>query len=240
MKKLGSQIMVAVVCCILGFMLAYQFKTLTKYGPKIDVNKGTTDITADVEQYKKDKVDMQKSVDELQAQVDKYEKAATNNNEISKEILSELENLRLLTGAYDVTGPGITVRLTPSSTIFGTTVPNEKVTYQHLTFLVNELRFAGAEAIAINGYRITARTGIKSGRDNNYIIINGVDQKVSPMDTIEVTAIGNVDLLKKDLNFKGTLDDFKNISDIKIIESDKIKIPKSTKISKFEYAMPTK
>ena len=76
MKKLGSQIMVAVVCCILGFMLAYQFKSLTKSGEKIDVSKTSTDITADVEQYKLDKVAMQKRVDDLQTQVKKYETGA--------------------------------------------------------------------------------------------------------------------------------------------------------------------
>ena len=183
---------------------------------------------------------MQKTVDQLQDQVKKYETAAANKNEINKEIINELENTRMLTGYYDVVGPGITVKLTPASTIFGTTVPNEKISYKHLIVLVNELRFAGAEAIAINDYRITSTTGIKSGRDNSYIIINGADQKISPLDTIVVTAIGDKDLLEKDLNFKGTLEDFKNISEIKIDKVDSIKIPKYTKVSKFEYAKPIK
>ena len=240
MKKLGSQIMVAVVCCILGFMLAYQFKTLTKYGEKLNVNKVSPNITADVEQYKVDKANMQKNIDELQSQVKKYEDAAVNKNDINKEIVDELENTRMLAGTYDVQGPGIKVHLTPVSNIFGTNVPNEKISYKHLIYLVNELRFAGAEAIAINDYRITARTGIKSGRDNSYILINGVDQKISPLDVIVVTAIGNKDLLVKDLNFIGALDEFKGISDVKIDKVDSIKIPKSTKVSKFEYAKPIK
>lgn len=237
MKKLGSQIMVAIVCCILGFMLSYQFKTLTKYGEKINVSNTNSDITT-IEQYKKDKSDMQKTVDELQSQVSKYEDAAVNKNEINKEIVNELENTRMLIGAYDVEGPGIIIHLTPVSNTFGTDVPNEEISYKHLIYLVNELRFAGAEAIAINDYRITARTGIKSGRDNSYIIINGADQKISPLDTIVITAIGNKDLLSKDLNFLGVLDDFKGISDVKIDEADNIKIPKDTKVSKFEYAKP--
>jgi uncharacterized protein YlxW (UPF0749 family) len=240
MKKLGSQIMVAVVSCILGFMIAYQFKTLTKYGEKDNINSNNnSDITADIEQYKQDKSEMQKRVDELQSQVKTYESAAANKSDISKEILDELESTRMLTGAYDVEGPGIIIHLTPASNIFGTKVTNEKISYKHLTYLVNELRFAGAEAIAINDYRITARTGIKSGRDNSYILI-GADQKVSPLDTIVITAIGNKDLLAKDLNFPTALDDFKGISEVKIDKADNIKITKYTKVSKFEYAKPTK
>jgi uncharacterized protein YlxW (UPF0749 family) len=239
MKKLGSQIMVAVVCCILGFMLAYQFKTLTKYGKKIDVNETSTDITADIEQFKKDKAEMQKTVNELLVQVKKYENAAVSKDETNKEIVNELENSRLLTGVYDVTGPGVIVHLKPKSNIFGTNAP-DKISYQHLNYLVNELRFAGAEAIAINDYRITARTGISSGRSNSYILINGADQKISPSDTITITAIGDRDLLSKALNFTGALEDFKLTSDVTIEKDDKVKIPKSSKISKFEYAKPTK
>ena len=242
MKKLGSQIMVAVVCCILGFMIAYQFKTLTKYGEKININNDSgsnSDITADIEIYKKDKVDMQKKVDELQAQVKKYESAAVSKSDINKEIIDELENTRMVTGATDVKGPGIIINLTPLNNSFGTNVLKD-ITFEHLTYLVNELRFAGAEAIAINDYRITARTGFSSGRGNSYILISGADQKISPKDTIVVTAIGNKDLLSKDLNFKGALEDFKNTSVITIVKDDNIKIPKSTKILNFEYAKPTK
>jgi uncharacterized protein YlxW (UPF0749 family) len=242
MKKLGSQIMVAVVCCILGFMIAYQFKTLTKYGEKSNINNANSnnsDITADIEIYKKDKIDMQKRVDELQSQVKKYESAAVNKSDINKEIIDELENTRMVTGATDVEGPGIIIRLTPVSNIFGTNAPKE-ITSEHLTYLVNELRFAGAEAIAINDYRITSRTGISSSRGNSFILINGADQKISPKDTIVVTAIGNKDLLSKDLNFPTALDEFKGISGVNIDKADNIKIPKSTKIIKFEYAKPTK
>jgi len=239
MKKLGSQIMVAVVCCILGFMLAYQFKSLTKYGSNIDV-RASTDITADVEQYKVDKAAMQKRVDDLQSQVKKYETVAVNKTGVNKDVVTELENTRKLTGYYDVVGPGVTIKLTPVSTIFGSTVPNEKISNEFLIYLVNELRFAGAEAIAINDYRITSTTGITSERDNSYIIISGADQKISPMDTIVVTAIGDKELLAKDLNFQGTLEELKTVSNVVITKVDSIRIPKYTKVSKFQYAKPTK
>ena len=137
-------------------------------------------------------------------------------------------------------GPGVTIKLTPVSTIFGSTVPNEKISNEFLIYLVNELRFAGAEAIAINDFRITSTTGITSERDNSYIIISGADQKISPMDTIVVTAIGDNELLAKDLNFQGTLEELKTVSNVVITKVDSIRIPKYTKVSKFQYAKPTK
>jgi flagellar motor component MotA len=63
LKKHGSQIAVAIVCCILGFILTYQFKTLIKQENEIKINttnRDSADVTAEIEQYKKTKEEMDK------------------------------------------------------------------------------------------------------------------------------------------------------------------------------------
>lgn len=237
MKKLGSQVTVAIVCCILGFMLAYQFKLLTKYKINPDIPAKSTDITVEVEQYKKEKDELKKQVDELDAQIKKYESAAANRNDISKEVLEELENTRTLIGANDVKGPGLIIYLTPENN-FGSSTVREEITDQHIAYIINELRFAEAEAIAVNDIRITSRTGIKSGSNNSYILIN--EQKISPTKPIIITAIGDKELLYKGLSFQGLFADFKGICSVKLEKSDNIKIPKYTKPYKYEYAKPVK
>lgn len=238
MKKLSSQITVAIVCAILGFMLSYQFKMLAIYNKKQSVSKTATDITVEIEQYKKEKTDLQKKVDELQSQVKNYENAAAGKSDATKELLSQLENSRTLAGATDVQGPGITIYLKPSSKIFGNKEPQEEITDKLLSYLVNELRYAEAEAISINGTRITSKTGIRSASNNTYILIN--DQKISPNSLITITAIGDKNLLYQAIAFPNTLAEFNGVCEVSFEKSDKISIGKYNKPFSFQYAKPVK
>lgn len=243
MKRVSSQIVVAIVCCILGFMLAYQFRMLTKYQKKQTDTKTASDITVENDMYKKEKVEMQKKVDELQAQIKKYEESAVSSNEPNKEVLNELERTRMLVGATDVEGPGINIYIKPiTNTILGNNAERKKITDQDLVLLINELRFAGAEAISIKNYRVTSRTGIKiSGGANPFIMLDE-QRKISQDEQIVISAIGNKELLSGGINFRGALNFIdayvEGQCEIKTEKSDKIKIPQSNMPVKFEYAKP--
>ena len=245
MKRISSQVIVALVCCILGFMLAYQFRMLTKYQKKQADNKSASDITVENEMFKKEKTEMQKKIDELQMQIKKYEEAAGSSNESNKQIVNELERTRMLVGETEVEGPGLNVYIKPiSNIILGSNVEKKKITDQDLVLLINELRFAGAEAISINNYRITSRTGIKiSGGANSFIVLDG-QRKISQDEQITITAIGNKELLWSTISFRGALNIIPSYAqgdcEIKYEKSDKLKIPSSNMPMKFEYAKPVK
>lgn len=236
MKKIKSQISVSIVCCILGFMIAYQFKILNMRGNEAIISKSGTDITVEIEQYKKQKEDLEKKVNDLQSQLKNYENAAAGRSDVSKSILKELDDTRIMMGNTDVKGEGVNIYLTPNTGIFSNN-NIERITDRHLVYLVNELRFAGAEAISINDYRITGRTGIRDS--GNYILIDG-DDKISPTSRITIKAIGDKTLLYSNLSFKEVFADFKGICEIKFEKSDSIKINKNTKIYKLDYAKPIK
>lgn len=236
MKKYKSQITVAVVCCILGFMLAYQFRILNKRANAANIGGATTDITLEIEQYKKQKEELQKSINDLQVKVKKYEEAAASRSAETKNILEELENTRLLTGTKDVKGPGVILYLNPKTKILGNDVPGEHITDKHLVYIVNELISAGAEAISINDARITPRTGIRTSGNN--ILIN--EERISPFERITIKAIGNKDLLYSTLSFPGVLTDFLPISIPEYDKYDNIEIKRYNKTFKFEYAKPVK
>lgn len=237
-SKLRSQIGIALVCAILGFMLTYQFKAFMRQEKIFNISSttGTTDITVEIEQYKKQKAELEEKVNELQSKLDAYEKAATEENDVSKAVLAELENARLYTGFYDVHGPGVVIYLDPSTDLFGSS-SGEHITDKHLVYLINELRFAGAEAISINDIRITGLTGIRNA--GNYILIND-NEKVSFSKRITIKAIGNKDLLYSALNFPEVFSDFRGICTVKYEKSDDIKISKYSKPFTFEYAKPVK
>lgn len=235
MRKWTSQISLALVCAVLGFTLAYQFKAILKKEKILNVNQYTANTAnAEIEQYKKDKEGLNKKIEELQTKLNDYESAAAGNDDTTKKLLTDLEETRLLTGTTDVQGEGIIVYLIPSQDIFGNN-GGMTITDRHLVYLVNELRFAGAEAISINDIRLTLKSGIRIS--GSTIIINGED-RVSPSQKITIKAIGDKKNLEASLNFPETLSDFKGISEVKYEVSDNIKVQKYNKAYKFNYAKP--
>lgn len=234
-SKLRSQISIAIVCVILGFMLTYQFKALMKQENIFNLGSATsTDVTVEINQYKAQKKELETKVSELQTKLDAYEKAAAAESDVSKNLLTELENARLFTGVYDVHGEGVVIYLDPTTDLFGTTT-GEHITDKHLVYLINELRFAGAEAISINDIRIMGLTGIRNA--GNYILINDND-KVSFSKRITIKAIGNKDLLYSGLSFPEVFSDFKGICTVKYEKTNDVKITKYAKTYRFEYAKP--
>ena len=81
-----------------------------------------------------------------------------------------MKKSQLLLGTTDVTGEGVVVTLTDTE--------ESSITADDLITLVNELRFAGAEAISINGVRIMPMTDIVD--IDSYIIIKPSQRIVSP------------------------------------------------------------
>lgn len=236
MRKINAQISVALVCGILGFMLAYQFKLLMKQDKTINIgNRNSTDVTVEIEQYKKQKQELEGKVNELQSKIKSYEEAAAGKSDATKTLLKEVEDSRLLTGVTDVKGEGIVIYLTPDTKIFGNNI-EEHITDKHLAYLVNELKFAGAEAISINDIRVVSRTGIRTA--GNYILIN--DEKISPSRRIVIQAIGDKNLLYSAMSFPEVFSDFKTLCDVKFEKLDDITIKKYNKTYKFEYAKPVK
>ena len=169
----------------------------------------------------------------MQTKLNNYESAAAGSSETSKNLLKELDESRLLTGAVDVQGQGVIIYLTPNNTLFGTN-NNDRLGAQDLVYLVNELKFAGAEAISINDIRIVNSTGIRDA--GNYILAN--DERISPSSRITIKAIGNQKLLYSALDFQEVFKDIKLLCDVKYEKSDSIKILKYNKTYKFEYAKP--
>lgn len=238
MKKIFSQLTVAAVCAFLGFMLTYQFQLLNKDEKNLVTGKDSTQISAEIEQLNKAKTELEKKNNELTAQIKKYEDAATNTDDMSKELKNQLDNTRMLLGYTDVQGPGVTIYISPKDNIFTPNDTSQVLTHSDLAYLVNELNFAGAEAVSINDYRITNQTGMRISNGDSYILVNG--EKVSPKTKITIKAIGNKANLTSTLDFRGTLS-AGNLAlyNITYETSDSVKIPKYNKVYSTEYIKPS-
>nr|WP_297428342.1 DUF881 domain-containing protein [uncultured Actinotalea sp.] len=78
-------------------------------------------------------------------------------------LVSELRRSELLSGALSVTGPGLVVELDDGALLEdGVVDPDSRVQDVDLKMVVNALWSAGAEAMAVNGQRLTSLTTVRT------------------------------------------------------------------------------
>lgn len=191
MRKRSAQVALAVVCFLLGVMLVVQFRTHTRIVNDVlkrPANEQWTYASSLTEANQK----LRKEVEDLRAQLLAYE-LAVGSSELGK-MVDDINRLRVVNGASEVSGPGIQIIIAGTLRASGGLSPEE------LNDLVNELRNAGAEAIAVNGYRVTLNSSFS--RAGGGVVINGKSPISAPY-TIE--AIGQTDLLEPALDRPGGL-----------------------------------
>lgn len=234
MKKITSQIFVAVVCGFLGFLLAHQFKLLNEKN-KVNLPNQNFDIISEIDALKKEKEELINTNNSLSEQLKELEEKASSSGSVEAEIKKQLDNARMNLGLLDVKGPGIIITITPKSNIFGGNTDNRSITEDEIVHIVNSLRYIKAEALSVNDYRLTPQTGIKSS--GNWIWIGTA--KIDPKEKITIKAIGDKQALSVAANFIGVLDygALRNYS-CEVKENDEIVISKSNQTFKNEYVKP--
>lgn len=226
MKNHKSQIVLAVVCGILGFLLAYHYKEMAITNKNQVSDYSNTEILDELESLKKEKEELTKINEKLNEDLKSLEESATNEG-VEQEIKKQLDTARMQLGLVEAKGPGLLISLSLKSNMF-TSNGNDTVstlTDTDLVSIVNTLWFSKAEAISINGFRITPQTGIKVS--GNYIWI-GSAGRIIPSEKIEIKAIGDIKQMSNGLKFQGF--DYGNFSyyDIKIEQVDEVVIEKTT------------
>ncbi len=200
MKKLSSQIIIGIVCALLGFLLTYQFKIINNKEKNIIENYNQNDIMAEIDGLKKEKEELQKNNDSLNKRLKEMEDAAASKGDVNNKIKEQtLDKTRMILGTEEVKGPGIILSITPKSPLLTSKDP-EYISEKEIIHILNLLAFSGAEAIAVNDIRITPQTGIKNA--SNFIWI-GNNERISPKEKLTIKVIGNQDNLIKELISQG-------------------------------------
>ena len=201
-KKKGQHILFSVVFLVLGFILAFSYKTL---GNDAERENPTSSLLASEEKYREGLIEQQERNRELsddisvkQEEIQTYERSFSNLEEDHADLVEEAKDLRLLLGVVPAIGPGIKITLMDAEYDPTEQNPNDYIVHEsHVFRVINELRISGAQGLAINGQRITA---------NSYIKCTGpvitVDGKTFPAPFV-IEAIGEADVLEKALYLKG-------------------------------------
>lgn len=238
MKLSKAQFSVALICAILGLMLAYQFKNaknLTSIANTAQIEK----LQNQLEEAQKQKETLEKQINDLDQKVEEYEKSAATGSSMVEALKSELDKVRMFAGLTQVQGPGVILTIDPQKDNLNSMGESPVVNAQALQIVVNELNSSGAEAIMINNQRIVNTTEIRQVGNN--ISIN--DVKFSSQAKFEIKAIGDKHMLETGLNLRdGAVEWLKDAYGLilEITPSDKVVILKSQKVVKFNYLQPVK
>lgn len=139
---------------------------------------------------------LEAEVEALMRRVQEYEAAVIEGRGLTEAMAREMDRHKLVLGLVPVAGPGVVVEVSDEPGGRTAVLP-VVVEAADLSGLANELRSAGAEAMAINGVRILASSGIRATA--NGMIVEGKLLR-SPY-TIE--AIGDPAALQAVLSARG-------------------------------------
>ena len=218
----------------LGFLLVVQVRAgrLLRAQPEVPT-RNIYALATLLRQEREARQALERQVGDLQRKQAEYERATVEGRTLAAAMSKELENLRMLTGLKAMRGPGVAVLLQDAKTQPSGSNP-VVVTYQDLVSVINELWAAGAEAVAVNGQRVTATTGF--GQVGGTVVVNL--QRLSGPFTI--TAIGDSATLEGALNIRGGLVDGLRALGLSIAVSRQadLTVPAYRGVLKFEHARP--
>jgi uncharacterized protein YlxW (UPF0749 family) len=220
-----GQVAIAMVCIVLGVMLAMQFRTTQDIRSSIPFQR-IEDISQRLSQTEKERDDLLKQVRELNQ--------ASESETASKENL----NVRMGAGVVALNGPGVIVTIDDSKR---PTKPGENANLylihdDDILKVINEMWAAGSEAISINEQRLVARSEIRCAGPT--LSVNNT--RYSP--PYEIRAIGDPATLENALKMRGGVVEtlqFWGIQ-VSIKKQDLITVPAYKGPFHFEYAQPVK
>lgn len=217
-NKWSLTIIIGIVAALLVTSILLQFKTVDETTNADVEGLRDTELKSQISSYKSKYNEVASQYQNNIAKIEEYTKSATTSTESTNLIKSEYQKSNELLGLTDVKGEGIIITLKD--------VGENKYSSEDLRSLVNELKYAGAEAISINGNRIMNLTDIVT-LNEKFIIMDASRARLSSPYVIK--AIGDRKYLSSTLNTKttGFVDLMKsNGLEVTIEESNKIEIDK--------------
>jgi uncharacterized protein YlxW (UPF0749 family) len=226
-KPWGTQI--TVLSAILGGLLALSLKTQDRIRGEQMPSMRPNQFASAYSRLRDDVVDQKKTIADLQTRLNKYQQAAAAESGNAKLLSSDLQKANLMAGLVAVTGQGVIVTLRDSKK--APPKPDEMSTEDYIAMtrnyiihsediqaVINELRAAGAEAIAVNDQRVVATTAIRCV--GPVVQVNSIPTNGSP---VKIKAIGDPDMLVSAMTMASGVQDQYKVTDPTMFSIDKVK-----------------
>ena len=225
--KITVVITIAIACFALMTIMFMQFKVVNETDITSIETMREEELRTELANWKEKYNQAEEQYEEKIAKLKEYNDNEQSTEETSKLVEDELEQINLYLGKTDVQGEGITIKIEESSE------DGYQISADQLLTLVDYLKSAGAEAISINEERIINTSDIVS--TNNTVIRVNQQRILAPY---VIKAIGNASYLESSLVGNGGYidDELRKLGfEVKIEQSDKIKIPKYNKEITYKY-----
>jgi uncharacterized protein YlxW (UPF0749 family) len=220
MTRRTSQVTLTVITCLLGFLMMAQFYT-HRLTSKARASGSSADQSIILSSLIEANASLYVEIDTLETQLNGYRSAGSSG--LLETLVEELNRIKIVNGLVEVSGRGIQVYISG---------PLNALDVQDL---VNELRNAGAEAIALNGERLALWSAITID-DQGWLTVDGVRiaspyifQAIGDAETIEAALMRSGGLI-------AVLEHSYNDLQVTINRSDKLVLPVHRHPLEFRYA----
>ena len=186
-RSLALQITSALACAALGFALVAQLQAGEDLGERLDIER-EEDLAQILADLSAQSDGLQSEITDLRLTLLAFQSSAEREDLALKTLRDRLNELRVLSGTARVRGTGIR---------FEVADPNRQVSQAEMVDTIQELRDAGAEAIAVGDVRLVASSAFVTR--NGRLLVDG-----RPIDRpYVITAVGPAETIAKALAIPG-------------------------------------
>lgn len=204
----GNQVVLSLVCLVLGFMLAFSYHLTQKenkakhYSITDKQYDKTISLRNQLISQEETNRKLQKELKRKQAKVLENERELSHETEELLKLAEDAEIYRMYLGKVKVKGSGVKVTLDDGAYDPKDKNANNFLVHEfHVFKVINELYISGAAAVAINGQRLTSHSYINC--NGPVITVDGIEHPAP----FVIQAIGNPDVLAAALNINGGVKD---------------------------------
>jgi uncharacterized protein YlxW (UPF0749 family) len=185
--QLAGRVVVALVAAIVGFLLVGQARGQQRFSQRLQA-ESEGDLTRILASLNATADQQNDEIATLKLQLQALKDSSQRSTAADRAAEKQLSDLQVLAGTVAVHGPGVVITIAD---------PDDSLAYDALIDVVEELRDAGAEAIAVNQRRIGATASF--GESGGDLTLDG-----SALQTpYVVAAIGQASTLESGLQIPG-------------------------------------
>ena len=225
-SRLQTRIALVLVAVAVGFLVGVQARSSEQASSRLaaespeDLTRILADLNAEADR-------LAHEVSDLQVRLVLYRTSAERDDLLLEDAQKTLADLRVLSGTVPVRGPGVVIRISD---------PDRRVSWELLLDLVQELRDAGAEAIAVDDRRVVASTWFGPGSSG--VAVDGVE--TAP--PYEVMAVGSGEAIAEALGIPGgpvaVISAQPDVT-LEVFQEGRLLLPALQREIAFRYARPT-
>lgn len=214
--KITVCITIAIACFVLAIVMSMQFKVVKETDITSIETMREEELRTELANWKKMYKEAQEQYDEKSTKLAEYKEKEQSEEESSKLIEKELEQINMYLGKTDVEGQGITIKIQDINNQDENTSEEDAtkpISAEDLLVVVDYLKLAGAEAISINGERIINMTDIVDVGSNSLIFVNQqrilapyIIKAIGDPIKLESTLLGNGGYVEELRNYGFTVD----------------------------------